>query len=46
MVEVRKIEITMETNGRPICTLQLTKPESAYVTKTIRDLDASRHRKG
>ena len=25
---------------------KLTKPESAYITKTIRTLDASRHRKG
>ena len=33
--------------NKQLCTLfKLTKPESAYVTKTIRTLDASRHRKG
>lgn len=32
--------------NKQLCTLfKLTKPESAYVTKTIRTLDASRHRK-
>lgn len=33
--------------NKQLCTLfKLTKPETAYVTKTIRTLDASRHRKG
>ena len=33
--------------NKQLCTLfRLTKPESAYVTKTIRTLDASRNRKG
>ena len=33
--------------NKQLCTLfRLTKPESSYVTKTIRTLDVSRHRKG
>ena len=33
--------------NKQLCTLfKLTKPEATYVTKTIRTLDASRHRKG
>lgn len=35
-----------EDVNKQLCTLfKLTKPESAYVTKTIRTLDNSRHRK-
>jgi hypothetical protein len=40
------LDFTRDLNTQ-LCTLfKLTKPETAYVTKTIRTLDASRHRKG
>ena len=39
------LDFTSDINTQ-LCTLfKLTKPETAYVTKTIRNLDASRHRK-
>ena len=39
------LDFTRDINTQ-LCTLfKLTKPETAYVTKTIRTLDSSRHRK-
>ena len=40
------LDFTRDINTQ-LCTLfKLTKPEASYVTKTIRNFDASRHRKG
>lgn len=39
------IDFKVDINAQLCKLFKLTNPESAYVTKTIRDFDASRHRK-
>jgi hypothetical protein len=39
------IDFKGDINAQLCKLFKLTKPESVYVTQTIRDLDASRHRK-